>query len=70
MFLFLQSNFIEITRRPGCSPVNLLHILRISFPKNTSEGLLYKLENGFQLIVRADAAKFMSVELVLLRAIE
>ena len=26
----------------GCSPVNLLHIFRIPFPKNTSEGLLLK----------------------------
>ena len=27
----------------GCSPVNLLHIFRIPFPKNTSGGLLLKL---------------------------
>ena len=36
----LQSNFIEITRRHGCSPVNLLHFFRTPFPMNTSEGLL------------------------------
>ena len=36
----LQSNFIEITLRHGCSPVNLLHIFRTAFPKNTSEQLL------------------------------
>ena len=36
----LQSNFIEIALRHGCSPVNLLHICRTSFPKNISEGLL------------------------------
>ena len=36
----LQSNFIEIKLWHGCSPVNLLHIFRISFPKNTSGGLL------------------------------
>ena len=36
----LQSNFIEITLRHGCSLVNLLHILRTPFPKNISEGLL------------------------------
>ena len=30
-----QSNFIEITLRHGCSPVNLLHILRTSFLMNT-----------------------------------
>ena len=35
----LLSNFIEITLRHGCSPVNLLHIFRTSFTKNTS-GLL------------------------------
>ena len=33
-------NFIEIALRHGCSPINLLHIFRIPFPKNTSEGLL------------------------------
>ena len=33
-------NFIEIALRHGCSPVNLLHIFRTSFPKNTSGGLL------------------------------
>ena len=35
-----NSNFIEIALRHGCSPVNLLHIFRTLFPKNTSEGLL------------------------------
>ena len=38
--LKLQSNFIEITLRHGCSPVNLLHILRTPFSKNTSRRLL------------------------------
>ena len=36
----LQSNFIEIALRHGCSPVNFLHIFRTSFPKNASEELL------------------------------
>ena len=36
----LQSNFIEIALRHGCSLVKLLHISRTLFPKNTSEGLL------------------------------
>ena len=31
----LQSNFIEIILRHGCSPVNLLHIFRTPFPENT-----------------------------------
>ena len=36
----LQSNFIEITLRHECSPVNLLHIFIKPFTKNTSERLL------------------------------
>ena len=32
----LQSSFIEITLRHGCSPVNLLHIFRTPFSRNTS----------------------------------
>ena len=36
----LQSNFIEITIRHGCSPVNLPHLLRTPFPKNSSGWLL------------------------------
>ena len=39
-FSKLQSNLIEITLRHGCSPVNLLRIFRIPFPKNTSGRLL------------------------------
>ena len=36
----LQSNLIEITLRHGCSPVNLLHIFKTPFTKNTSGWLL------------------------------
>ena len=36
----LQSNFIEITLRYRCSPVNLLHIFRTPFLKNASGRLL------------------------------
>ena len=36
----LQSNFIEITLGHGCSPVNLLHMFRIPFPRNTFGWLL------------------------------
>ena len=39
----LQSNSIEITFRHGCSPVNLLHIFRILFLKNTSERVLLRI---------------------------
>ena len=40
------SNFIEITLRHGCSPVNLPHIFRTPFPKNTSRRLLLYLFGG------------------------
>ena len=40
----LKSRFIEITLWHGCSPVNLLHIFRTFFTKNTSERPLLKLE--------------------------
>ena len=36
----MQTNFIEISLRHGCSPVNLLHIFRAPFLKNTSGRLL------------------------------
>ena len=35
-------NFIEIALRHECSPVNLLHIFKTSFPKKISGGLLLK----------------------------
>ena len=38
----LQSNFIEIALRHGCSPVNLLHVFRTLFLQNTSRWLLLK----------------------------
>ena len=37
------SNFIEIALSHGCSPVNLLHILRTPFSKNNSGRLFLKL---------------------------
>ena len=36
----LLCNFIEIALRHWCSPVNLLHVFRIPFPKSTPGGLL------------------------------
>ena len=39
----LQSNFIEIKRWDWFSPVNLLHIFRTIFYKNTSGGLLLRI---------------------------
>ena len=39
----LLCNFVEITLRHGCSPLNLLHIFRTPFYKNTSGRLLLSL---------------------------
>ena len=39
----LHNNFIEITLQHGCSPVDLHHIFRTPFPKNTSEVLFLML---------------------------
>ena len=36
-------SFTEIALRHGCSPLNLLHIFRTPFFKNTSEGLLLEI---------------------------
>ena len=36
----MQSNYINITLRHGCSLINLLDIFRTPFPKNTPGGLL------------------------------
>ena len=38
-----SKNFIEITLWHGCSAVNLLHVFRTPFPKNTSNRLLLHL---------------------------
>ena len=41
------THFIEITPRHGCSPVNLLHVFRTPFPRDTSEKLLLKSAKTF-----------------------
>ena len=38
----LQSNFIEITFRRGFSPLNLIHIFRTLFYRNTCGGVLLR----------------------------
>ena len=44
----VKGNFIEIALRYDWSPVNLLHIFRTPFPKNTSGLLLlFSLKNAF-----------------------
>ena len=43
----LQSNFTEIALRHECSSVNMLHIFRTSFCRNTFKGLLLYLKQNF-----------------------
>ena len=57
-------SFIEITLWNGCSPVNLLHIFRTPFPKNTSQRLLlnrfkseYSMHNQWRIIKETDLKK-------------
>ena len=45
-----ENNFIEITLRHGCSPVNFLHIFRTPFLKNTSEWLHLILKKFLQAL--------------------
>ena len=60
----LLCNFIEIALRPRCSPVNLLHIFRISFYKNTSGGpLLLCLVNLRNQSVTANITKNVDIYL-------
>ena len=47
----LPSKFIEITLRNRCSPVNLLHIFKTSFPTNMFKGLLPNLRNNLPEIL-------------------
>ena len=47
----LQSNFIEITLQHGSSPVNLLHIFRTPFLKNTSGRLLVDNDTEISLFI-------------------
>ena len=57
-----RSNFIEIGLRHGCSPVNLLHVFRIPFPKNTYEGLLLHL--FFQKYLVLPSMQDLSIKLM------
>ena len=60
----LQSNFIEITLRHGCSPVNLLHIFRTPSPRNTSEWLLLysSMSSGVRRVVHFCVVKEIRAE--------
>ena len=54
----LSCNFIWIALCPGCSPVILLHIFRTSFPRNTSRGILLKIQN--RLVVKPKVIQSLS----------
>ena len=54
----LQNNFIKITLRHGCSPVNLLYILRTPFPKNTTEGLVLTLGTNISSHFKLPSPRF------------
>ena len=56
--VFSCSNFIEIALRHGCSPLNLLHIFRISFPKNTFGWLLLFLTHFWSMLVFSGTIKW------------
>ena len=60
----LQSNFIEITLRHGCSLANLLHIFRTFLPKNTSGGLLLEFKKGRSNVVLNSFGKIFRNALV------
>ena len=54
------NNFIEITLQHGCSPVNLLHIFRTPFVKNTSGLLLLFFKTFLKfLVVRKLVRQFL-----------
>ena len=62
----LQNNFIEITLRHGCSPVNLLYIFITPFPQNTSWRLLLEgaeasiiiIKNLIHMILKSKVLRF------------
>ena len=59
----LPCNFIEIVLRNGCSSVNLLHIFRTPFDKDTYGGLFLALSiRGLKSI--ADLIKFNKLDLL------
>ena len=55
LIMFL-CNSIEITLQYRCSPVNLAHIFRTPFPKNTSGRLLMKWFNNYSSVLKYSAS--------------
>ena len=52
--IMLLWKFIEITLRHGCPPVNLLHIFRTPFTKNTSGRLLLNKFNNKLILMQSN----------------
>ena len=63
------ANLQEGVYTNGCSPVNLLHIFRTSFPKNSSGGLLLSLVN-FPLWNQYTLSKYPGGHLILRRGLK
>ena len=55
----LLCNFIEITLQHRCSSVNLLHIFRTPFLKNTSKWLLLAIVLSFLLLISSSFYFFL-----------
>ena len=54
-------NFIEIALWHGCSPVNLLHIFRTPFPRNTSGWLLLNICKPFISVMQCGNTPLMEI---------
>ena len=64
----LQSNFIEITIRHGCSPVNLMYIFRTPFLKNSFGWLFLTFRNGSDLCMVLFLTFFPSLQVIKFRS--
>ena len=70
--LCLLCTFIEIALRHGCSPVNLLHIFKIPFPKNTSDLVTFTeeiLNGNFHFLCSVHCSNYSNERLIFLNII-
>ena len=58
--VILLCNFIEIALQHGCSPVNLLHIFRKPFPRNTTGWLLLGIKQGSRSVCKKRGEKIIA----------
>ena len=54
-------SIVALQLRHGCSPVNLLHIFRTPFTKNTSGGLLLAILNSIYRTISTDRSSECSL---------